>query len=82
MGATVRNLPLTSKYRSEFKAIRWINEWIDSYRLGKSGTDFINGKTYVTDLPKWDLGSSMQMVYGDLKPFKQSVMLPLSFQKK
>jgi hypothetical protein len=82
MGFTTNNVPLTANFRPEFKKYRGVNERIDTNRLGKAGMDFLNGKTFAAELPKWDFGSSMKLVYGDLKLFKQSVMLPLSFQKK
>lgn len=82
MMLTTGSVPLTAAFRPEYKAFRGVNQKIDTNRLGKAGMDFVNGKVYTADLPKFNFGSNMQMVYGDLKLFKQSVMVPLSFQKK
>lgn len=79
---STQSLPLTAKFRSEYKSYRAVDETIDTTRLGTAGRDFINGKLYTFPLPQWTVGGSMKMVYGDLKLLKQSVMIPLSFQKK
>jgi hypothetical protein len=83
MGVSVDQLPLTYQYRFEYQVFRDVwNERIDATRLGRAATDFLNGKTFSVDLPKWDFGSNMSLIYGDPKMFKQGVLLPLSFQKK
>jgi phosphate starvation-inducible protein PhoH len=57
-----------------------VNETIDTARLGTAGKDFINGKTYTVDLPKWKM-SGMSLQYSDLHLFRESVIVPMSFVK-
>lgn len=76
------SVPLSAKFRPEYKAYREVDERIDTSRLGTAGKDFLNGKSFSFQLPQWNMGQSVNMVYGDLKIFKQSVMLPVTFQKK
>lgn len=73
-------VPLNAKFRPEYKSYRSVNEKIDTSRLGTAGKDFINGKTYNMDLPKWNLGPAMNMEYGDLRLFKESIILPLNIK--
>ncbi len=81
MNMSTSSVPLTAKFRSEYKSYRTVNENIDTSRLGTAGRDMINGKTFSVPLPEWNM-TNMKAVYGDLKLFKQSILLPITFQKK
>jgi len=82
MTTAASSVPLTAKFRPEYQTYRAVDKNIDTSRLGTAGRDFINGKTFTVPLPQWKMGETINMVYGDLKIFKSSVILPLTFQKK
>lgn len=75
-------MPVTAKFRPEFKAIRAVDERIDTARLSTSARDFLNQKVTSVNMPAWNFGRDLKAVYGDLKVFKNSIMLPVSFGKK
>ncbi len=76
------SMPVTAKFRSEFKAVRAVDERIDTARLSTSARDFLNQKVTSVAMPQWNFGNDLKASYGDIKLFKQSLMLPVSFVKK
>lgn len=76
------SMPVTARFRSEYKAIRAVDERIDTARLSTAAKDFLNSKVTSVAIPSWSFGTDIKSSYGDLKLFKQSVMVPVSFVKK
>ncbi len=80
--AAASQMPLTRQFRSEFKSKRSVNEKMDLTRLSTSARDFINNKVTTVAMPKWEFGQDLKANYGNLKLYRQSLMLPVSFVKK
>lgn len=80
--AAASQMPLTRQFRSEFKAKRKVDEKMDLNRLSTAARDFINNKVTNVAMPKWEFGPDLKARYGNLRLYKESLMLPVSFVKK
>lgn len=72
-------LNIVNKFRSEFKAIRFISEWVSTWLLSSSVQDYLNTTSYSVAVPTWQVGTSMALTMKDIQVYQQTFRVPLQF---